>query len=96
MRKRIIGVLVMSALVLSMAGCGGNREVSTPDSTVSMQEPPTSTNSESTPDTDTVAESEQTSVVESQAEEPVKDITITEKAELFNGYMTFEIGRAHV
>lgn len=80
--------MVMSALVLSMAGCGGNREVSTPDSTVSMQEPATSSNSESTPDTGTVAESEQTSVVESQAEEPVKDITITEKPELFNGYMT--------
>ena len=89
MKKRIIGALVMSALVLSMAGCGGNREVSTPDSTVSVQEPATSSNSESTPDTGTVAESEQTSVVESQAEEPVKDITITEKSELFNGYMTF-------
>lgn len=89
MKKRIIGALVMSALVLSMAGCGGNREVSTPDSTVSVQEPATSTNSESYPYTDTAAESEQTSVVESQAEEPVKDITITEKSELFNGYMTF-------
>lgn len=86
MKKRILSILLMSALVLSMTACGADTE--TPDTTEGAEATTTAAVEEDTPEATTTAPETEAITTTTEAP-PVEAAKITTFSGLKNGYMAF-------
>lgn len=93
MKRKIISALVLSALVLSMAGCGGSKQIPVPNESDEEISEPLLTDGGSTaiaPNPGSTAAEDTSATSAPEAEPPVESKLITDSdVKLSNGFLTF-------